>query len=85
MKVNNWLQSDFIMVFCFSFQVIDSKKKNFHHEGDSGFLRQQGAINNANYGSTRRTLGTRFVKLFTLKIRPLGGNTRPLINARSTE
>ncbi|XP_078354310.1 fidgetin-like protein 1 [Oculina patagonica] len=39
--------------------VIDSKKKNFQHEGDSGFLRQQGAINNANYGNTRRTLGTR--------------------------
>lgn len=39
--------------------VIDSKKKNFHHEGDSGFLKQQGAINNANYGSTRKTLGTR--------------------------
>lgn len=48
----------------FFFQVIDSKKKNFQHEDDSGFLRQQGAINNANYGNTRKTLGTRYVKSF---------------------
>lgn len=38
--------------------IINSKKKNYHHESDFGVSRQS-AINNASYGSTRKTLGTR--------------------------
>ncbi|XP_068709902.1 fidgetin-like protein 1 isoform X2 [Montipora foliosa] len=38
--------------------VINSKKKNYHQESDPR-ASKHGAINSTNYGSTRRTLGTR--------------------------
>lgn len=53
---NNEVTSEFITAR--QKLLINSKRKNGHQESDAGFLKQ-GAINSSNYGSSRKTLGTR--------------------------